>query len=385
MVSTGYLLENKRMSTQVFRPQFRVEECLKELRECLEVGWTGLGFKTVELEKSWCEYTGLSHAHFLNSATAGLHLALRILRMRHKWSDGDEVITTPLTFVSTNHVILYENLKPVFADVDDHLCLDPDDVERKITPRTRCVMFVGLGGNIGQYHRIVELCRKRNIKLVLDAAHMTGTRYKGTHVGSEADAAAFSFQAVKNLPTGDSGMLCMASQEDDARARKLAWLGISTDTYARTKQGNYKWMYDVEEIGYKYNGNSLMAAIALVQLRYVDPDNAYRRQIATWYRERFSQNPKVRMIAIPEGCESATHIFPIVVRNRDSLVEILSKNDVSVGVHYRDNTEYPMYAHGKGSCPRAVEFSRTLISLPVHLGLSKRDVDRISDLVIANI
>ena len=373
------------MSIQVFRPQFRVEECLKELRECLEVGWTGLGFKTVELEKSWCEYTGLSHAHFLNSATAGLHMALRILRMRHKWSDGDEVITTPLTFVSTNHVILYENLKPVFADVDDHLCLDPDDVERKITPRTRCVMFVGLGGNIGQYHRIVELCRKRSIKLVLDAAHMTGTRYKGTHVGSEADAAAFSFQAVKNLPTGDSGMLCMASQEDDARARKLAWLGISTDTYARTKQGNYKWMYDVEEIGYKYNGNSLMAAIALVQLRYVDPDNAYRRQIATWYRERFSQNPKVRMIAIPEGCESATHIFPIVVWNRDSLVEILSKNDVSVGVHYRDNTEYPMYAHGKGSCPRAAEFSRTLISLPVHLGLSKRDVDRISDLVIANI
>lgn len=377
-------METKRMSIQVFKPQFRTEECLKELRECLEIGWTGLGFKTVEFEKLWCEYTGLPHAHFLNSATAGLHLAVHILKTRCKWRDGDEIITTPLTFVSSNHVILYENLKPVFADVDNYLCLDPDEVLKRITPRTRCVMFVGIGGNIGQYHRIVKLCRERDIKLILDASHMTGTRYKGVHVGGDADATIFSFQAVKNLPTGDSGMLCMAETDDDTRARKLAWLGISSDTYARSKQGNYKWMYDVDEVGYKYHGNSVMAAIALVQLRYVDVDNAYRRQIAAWYRERFSGNPKIHMVAIPEGCESATHFFPIMVKNRDSLVDTLSKNEISVGVHYRDNTEYPMYSHGKGSCPHAAELSRMLITLPIHLALSKSDINRISDLVIAH-
>lgn len=372
------------MSIQVFRPQFRVEECLAEIRKCLEIGWTGLGFKTAEFEKLWCEYTGLPHAHFLNSATAGLHLAVHILKTRYKWNDGDEVITTPLTFVSSNHVILYENLKPVFADVDDYLCLDPDDVLRRITPRTRCVMFVGIGGNIGQYHKILELCRKRDIKLILDASHMTGTRYKGVHVGGDADAAVFSFQAVKNLPTGDSGMLCMPNPEDDARARKLAWLGISSDTYARAKQGSYKWMYDVDEVGYKYHGNSVMAAIALVQLRYVDADNAYRRQIAAWYRQRFSGNPQIRMVAIPDGCESATHIFPIIVKNRDNLVDTLSKNEMSVGVHYRDNTEYPMYAHGKGTCPHSAELSRMLITLPIHLALSRSDINRVSDLVIAH-
>src|SRR5881394_596340 len=109
----------------LFVPSFRVDECLAGIRECLEKGWTGLGFKTVEFEAAWAAYTGLPHAHFLNSATAGLHLAVKLLKEQHGWADGDEIITTPLTFVSTNHAILYERMRPVFADVDEYLCLDP--------------------------------------------------------------------------------------------------------------------------------------------------------------------------------------------------------------------------------------------------------------------
>lgn len=109
---------------QLFQPTFRVEECLAQIRECLEVGWTGIGFKTNEFESAWKDYTGLPHAHFLNSATSGLHLALQLLKDKYGWEDGDEVITTPLTFVSTNHAILYSNLRPIFADVDEFLCLD---------------------------------------------------------------------------------------------------------------------------------------------------------------------------------------------------------------------------------------------------------------------
>jgi dTDP-4-amino-4,6-dideoxygalactose transaminase len=142
------------MTIQLFRPRFHIDECLEEIRECLEKGWTGLGFKTVQFEDAWKEYTGLDNAHFLNSATAGLHLALNIYKNDRQWIDGDEIITTPITFVSTNHAILYENLTPVFADVDQYLCLDPDDVERKITERTKAVMFVGIGGNTGQLEKI---------------------------------------------------------------------------------------------------------------------------------------------------------------------------------------------------------------------------------------
>ena len=137
------------MAIQLFVPSFRVNECLAQIRECLEKGWTGLGFKTIEFEKAWGEYTGLPHSHFLSSNTVGLHLALHVFKTRYGWNDGDEVIVTPLTFVSSNHAVMYEGLHPVFADVDDSLCMDPTDVERKITPKTRAVMFVGIGGNVG--------------------------------------------------------------------------------------------------------------------------------------------------------------------------------------------------------------------------------------------
>jgi len=129
------------MDVQLFVPTFQIEECLKEIRECLEKGWTGLGFKTIQFEEAWKTYSGLPHAHFVNSATAGLHLAVNVLKKRLGWQDGDEIISTPITFVSTNHAILYEKLKPVFADVDEFVCLDPKDVKRRspIRPALSCL------------------------------------------------------------------------------------------------------------------------------------------------------------------------------------------------------------------------------------------------------
>lgn len=370
------------MATQLFVPSFRIDECMAQVRECLEKGWTGLGFKTLEFEKAWIEYTGLSHAHFLSSNTVGLHLALHILKTRHGWDDGDEIIVTPLTFVSSNHAVLYEGLHPVFADVDDSLCLDPADVERKLTSKTRAVMFVGMGGNVGQYEEIAALCRKNGLKLILDAAHMSGTRVDGHHVGHDADVAVFSFQAVKNLPTADSGMICFADREDDERARKLSWLGINKDTYARTTaEGAYKWMYDVEEVGFKYHGNSIMAGIGLVQLRYLDRDNAYRRQLAKWYSNALANHENVRVIEHSASCESSRHLFQVRVKNRDEVMLALNGHEVFPGVHYRDNTQYRMYAYGRGTCPNAHHASTEILSLPMHLGVSAHDVARIGSLL----
>lgn len=370
------------MSIQLFVPSFRVDECLEAIRECLEKGWTGLGFKTVEMEEAWKSYTGLPHAHFLSSNTVGLHLALELFKTKNNWDDDAEVITTPLTFVSTNHAILYAGMKPVFADVDDSLCLDPASVEQRITDKTKALIFVGIGGNVGQYAKIIEICKARNIALILDAAHMSGTRVNGRHVCPEADAVVFSFQAVKNLATADSGMVCFKNAEDDERVRKMSWLGINKDTYARTAaQGAYKWMYDVEEVGYKFHGNSIMAAMGLVQLKYLDRDNAYRRQIAKWYRENLSGVDNVRFIDINPECESSTHLVQIRINNREEMMLALNEHQIYPGVHYRDNTEYRMYAHGKGTCPKAALASQEIISLPVHLGLSKADVDTVSELV----
>ncbi len=373
------MTDTSRAPIQLFVPTFRIDECLSEIRECLEKGWTGLGFKTVQFEEAWKEYTALPHAHFLNSATAGLHLAVKLLKDAGGWSEGDEIISTPLTFVSTNHAILYERLKPVFADVDEFLCLDPASVRERITPRTRAVLFVGVGGNSGRYDEVVRLCRERGLKLILDAAHMSGTRLDGRHVGGEADVSVFSFQAVKNLPTADSGMVCFADAALDADARKLSWLGINKDTYSRTLGGGtYKWHYDVEDVGFKYHGSSIMAALGLVSLRYVEQDNAYRRQLAAWYDEFLKDAPGVDRVPIAPGCVPSRHLYQVMVDHRDEVMLALNAQQVFPGVHYRDNTLYRMYSDGRGTCPRSMAASERIISLPMHMRLARRDVERVA-------
>jgi len=369
----------------LFVPTFRVEECLEEIRECLEKGWTGLGFKTVACEEAWVKYCGLPHAHFLNSATSGLHLALRLLKEQDGWDDSDEVITTPLTFVSTNHAILYENLRPVFADVDRYLCLDPASVAARITSRTRAVIFVGLGGNAGQLDAIAALCRARGLRLILDAAHMAGTRLHGRHVGHESDVVVFSYQAVKNLPTADAGMICFREPALDAEVRKWTWLGINKDTYARTmeKQGAYRWHYDVEHPGFKYHGNSVMAGLALVALRYLDEDNGFRRRIAARYDALLGGHPGIELIPAAPGCESSRHLYQVLVERRDEVMVGLNTEEIYPGVHYRDNTLYRMYGYARGTCPIAHAASERVISLPLHLRLTGADAERVAQALLA--
>lgn len=275
-------------------------------------------------------------------------------------------------------------LKAVFADIDDTMCLTPESVKEHITEKTRAVMYVGLGGNTGHYKEIVSLCEEYGIKLILDAAHMAGTRLYGEIPGNEAEVVVYSFQAVKNLPTADSGMICFKKGEFDEIVRKKSWLGINKDTYARTtNMGNYKWKYDVEYVGDKAHGNSIMAAIGLVQLKYLDRDNAYRRQLAEWYQRRLSKHPdKIKLVKIDEGCESSCHLFQIMVKNRDELMVYLNAAGIFPGVHYADNTNYRMYSYGQGTCPYAEYVSEHTISLPMNLYLSYEDVQYICDEVI---
>ena len=369
----------------VLKPKYRTEEILEEIKECLDTGWTGLGGKTLEFEEAWKNYTKLPNAHFLNSATSGLHLALNIFKKQYNWKDKDEIITTPLTFVSTNHAILYENLTPIFADVDEYLCLDPKDIEKKITPKTKAVMFVGLGGNSGQLDEVSNLCKKYNLKLILDAAHMAGTYtkdmvehgYTVKHVGWEADVTIFSFQAVKNLPTSDSGMICFKEKKYDTLARQLSWLGIDKDTYARFNKGSYKWKYDVPNIGFKYHGNALTAAIGLVQLKYLNEDNSRRNKIAEIYNKELNNLDWCKSVKTSLHTEiSSKHLCQLLInKNRDEFIEYLYKNQIYPGVHYIDNRQYSPYNQkGKDICPNSTELSNQLVTLPIHCSLSDNEV-----------
>lgn len=376
---------------QLFCPKYRSDEINKEINMCLNSGWTGLGFKTIEFENAWKEYTKLPNAHFLNSSTSGLHLAIKILKDVNKWEDGDEIITTPLTFISSNHVILYENLKPVFVDVDKYLCLNPELVEKNITKKTRAVMYVGIGGNTGELNKIISICEKYKLKLILDAAHMAGTfirngfpaGYYDSHVGYDIDVTVFSFQSVKNLPTADSGMICFKNNDYDQLARKLSWMGIDKDTYSRSNErGNYKWEYDIVDIGYKYHGNSIMASMGLVGLKYLEIDNNRRREICHLYDNGFL-NTNIKSIPIHSDCiKSSRHLYQIVVDNRNKIMEYLNIQGIYPGVHYRDNTNYKMYKYAKNTCQYSNIISEKLISLPLHMNITDDDVYYIVDKVL---
>jgi len=284
---------------------------------------------------------------------------------------------------------MYEKLKPIFADVDEFLCLDPISVQSKITKKTKAVLFIGIGGNTGRLNKIIDICKKNKLKLIIDAAHMSGTfitnpnNGEEEHIGKRSDVTVFSFQAVKNLPTADSGMICFNNEDYDTLVRKLSWLGIDKDTYQRTNdKGTYKWEYDLIDVGYKYHGNSIMASMALVGLKYLESDNLRRREICEKYETELTMNG-IKTVKTHKDCsKSSRHLFQIVVNNRDKFMELLNNVGIYPGVHYRDNTNYKMYKYGINDCPNSYYISSKLISLPLHMFLSDDDVDYVIEQVI---
>jgi len=359
----------------LFRPSIS-EDAIDAVAQVLRSGWLGLGPRTGEFEKKFAAYIGAPHCVGLNSCTSAIHLALRVLDL----PAGSEVITTPMTFVSTNHAILYENLEPVFADVDATTGnLSVDSVKSKITDRTRALIVVHYGGYPADIDELYALARSRDITVIEDCAHACGAVYKGKRIGSHGDFHAFSFHAVKNLPMGDGGALTVSSDEIDARLRRLRWLGIDKDTFRRTTSTSYDWDYDVPEVGFKYHMNDIDAAIGLVQLELLDVENARRAEIAAIYREQLGNFPGVDLPPQSEDRCSSFHLFPIRVDKRDALVAKMKSEGIGVGVHYRRNDDYPMYQ--RTDLPGAEVFSSRVMSLPMHMRLSDDDAGRVSETI----
>ena len=362
----------------LFFPKFRTEECLLEIRDCLENGWTGSGFKTLEFESKWKTYTGEHFALFLNSATSALQLAVESAKRVFNWSEGDEVISTPLTFVSTNHVILQAGLVPIFADVDESLNLDPASILERLSKKTKAIMFVGIGGNPSNLLKISEICQQHGLILILDAAHMSGTRIGGKFASEYADVTCYSFQAVKNLPTGDSGMITTSDANIYKVAKSLSWLGIDKETYVRVNSEGYSWKYDVKDVGYKHNGNSIMAALGIISLKYLEQDNAWRRALAETYKRELSDTEGIEFVSEEENVTSSQHLFQIKINRRDEVIESLRMSGISTGVHYVTNTAYPMYQHMKKQTPNASRLSDRVLSLPLFIDLTNKEAIEIA-------
>ncbi len=363
------------MRIPLFRPTI-YEEAVEAVGEVLHSGWLGLGPKTEAFEKAFADYVGAPHCVGLNSCTSALHLGLHLLDL----PPGSEVITTPLTFVSTNHVILYENCKPVFADIQpDTGNLDVESVSRCITERTRAIMLVHYAGYPCDLDEFYTLAGSKGIPIIEDCAHACGATYQGKRIGGRGEIHAFSFHAVKNLTTGDGGALTVRSPEHDSRLRRLRWLGIDSDTFQRTDKKKYKWEYQVTEVGFNYYMNDIKAAIGLVQLRHLDQDNARRTAIASQYRRRLSDVPGIQLLRHESGRTSSNCMFCVLADGRDALVDKLRNQGIDAGVHYRRNDRYPMYQ--KQNLPHAEYFWQRVISLPMHTQLTDEQVDYVTEVI----
>ena len=362
----------------VFRPSMGDEE-VKAAEEVLRSGWIGLGPKTREFEERFAIYTGADCAVALNSCTAALHLALKVMNV-----EGGEVITSPMSFISTNHAILYNHAVPVFADVEeDTLNMRLDEIERLLSKNTKAILLVHYGGHACDMDPILDIARKKGVKVVEDAAHACGAEYKDRKIGSLGDATCFSFHAVKNLAMGDGGMITLHDADVADRIRRLSWLGISRGTWDRSKEKAYKWEYDVEEVGYKYHLNDILSAIGIVQLEKLDCANARRRQIVEKYNEAFKDLDWLRTPVEKDYTRSANHNYVVKVLDgrRDSMIEHLAANGISAGVHYIPNHLYSMYKPYYRRLPVAERIWRQLVTLPLFPDLTETEQGRIIDTV----
>jgi perosamine synthetase len=361
---------------QVFKPAHGEEE-VEAVAEVIRSGWWGQGPKTAELEKRFAEFVGAKYAVSVNSATAALHLSLALLDIQ-----GAEVISTAMTFVSTNHAILYNGGIPVFADVDpETLCIDPTQIERHITPRTKAIMAVHYGGHPCDLDAIHQIAARHNLTVIEDAAHAAGSRYKDQPIGSISPLTCFSFHPVKNLATGDGGMITHANPEWDKRLRKLRWVGISKDTWSRSDSGDvsqYSWYYNVEELGYKYHTNDIMSAIALVQLKRLPETNARRRAICELYDQGLRGLEWLILPTVRPYAFSARHNYVVRTEGRDGFMNALRERGIATGMHYIPNHFYEMYKpYVREPLPVTEREWAKMVTLPVYPDLTDSQVESI--------
>lgn len=357
----------------VFKPCYGKEE-LEALKEPFDTGWIGLGPKTKEFEEKFADYIGVKYAIATNSCTAALHLAMKVIGV-----EGFEVITTPLTFVSTNHAIIYNDGVPVFSDIyPDTLNIDPDQINKSITDKTKAIVTVHYGGHPCDMDIIMDTARKHNLVVIEDVAHGCGGEYKGKKLGSLGDIACFSFHAVKNLATGDGGMITTNNAEVHNRLLKLRWLGITKDTWAREdKDKNYSWYYNIEEVGYKYHMNDITAALGLVQLNKLDRTNSRRSEITEKYNKGFADLNWIETPTLKSYAKSACHNYVIKMDERDKLNIYLKERGISTSVHYIPNNHYEMYKNCRGETPVCEKVWKKLLTLPLFPDMTDSEVDTV--------
>jgi dTDP-4-amino-4,6-dideoxygalactose transaminase len=365
-------------SVPFFRPDIGEEE-IAAVVETLRSGWLTIGPRTEEFEREFAQAIGAPHAVAVSSCTAALHLALDALGVQR----GDEVITSTLTFTATAATIVHSGARPVLADcTPDTLNLDPADVARKVTARTRAIVPVHFAGHPAAMDELLAIARQHRLAIVEDAAHALPARHRGRPIGSIGDVTAFSFYATKNLCTGEGGMLTTADAEINKRLRMRRLHGMSRNAWRRYSAGG-SWRYDVTYPGFKYNMTDIAAAMGLVQLRRLPALYQRRRQLAGLYGELLSDLPELELPVTHADVEPAWHLYVVRLRperlrvHRDEIIELLKAEGVATQVHFiplHMHSYYRTLGYRPEDFPVASAAAERILSLPFFTLMSDDDV-----------
>ena len=351
-----------------------IEEVINTLRS----GWIGKGPKTAQFEKEFAVYTRSEYAIAVNSCTAALHLALVSLGI----GSGDEVIVPAMTFCATANAVIHAGATPVFVDVDRRSQLiNTQAIEGAITPRTKAIIPVHIGGRICEMDEVGALAKKHNLFVIEDAAHCIEGTYKGKKIGSISDFTCFSFYATKNLTTIEGGMLTTGNKEWAEMARILSLHGMSSDAWKRYSDSGYNH-YDVIAPGFKYNMTDVGASLGLQQLRKIEERYKIRKEIWDFYNTELHDLPIELPLPLDEDSRHALHLYTVVLKNessvsRDEFLVKLHKENIGTGVHYISLTLLTYYqehfGYSRGSCPNAEYISDRTLSLPLSASMTMQD------------
>lgn len=350
----------------------------KAVSEALDGDYITRGPTVEEFEEQIGEFIGVDHAIATTSGTTALHLAGRAAG----FEQGDEVITTPFTFASTAHAATYCGAKPVFADINPHRrTLDPERVREKVSPATEGIIPMHYGGHPAQIEELLDIANDNDLTIIWDACHAFGGSWNGEPIGAQPDMAIFSFHPVKNLTTGEGGMVVT---DDDELATRLRRLRSFDMNYSPEGHGEEPWYQVTEGLGYNYNITDLQAALGLAQLDRFDEFTTRREQISSKYDAAFEELDGIRTPPELTNTNPVCHLYAIEIGeefgcNRQEFVNAMHSENIGVQVHYVPLHFHPYFqeefGYEEGDFPETEKVYEGIVSLPFHAEMDDRDVD----------
>ncbi|OGH14334.1 MAG: hypothetical protein A2687_01760 [Candidatus Levybacteria bacterium RIFCSPHIGHO2_01_FULL_38_26] len=350
------------------------KEAISEVIKTLRSKWINTGKKEKELRGIAAKKWSFPYCVAVNNCTAALRSSLAILGV----GPGDEVISTPYTFIATNTAILEQGAKPVFADIKyDDLNIDPKSIEKNITKKTKAIMIVHYGGNPCDLDELRKIGVKHNLPIIEDAAHALGSMYKGKYIGSTGELVCFSLQVVKIINSGDGGLISTSKKRYYQKLKKIIWYGIDREEKKTSLLDPLPDSFKGDVLGFKYNMNDIIASLALAGVNNYDAPARKRRIIGESYRKELAKCRGLRLMKYYDDRKPNYQIFPAHVEDRLKFARYMKAHNIQVNINNRRNDIYPMFGGLRKDLPVLAKADKDVVLLPMHADLTEGQVDYI--------